>query len=199
MLYEVKLSAKEETLLAGLTSAPLNAILSDGWSAELLASGRLLGILPEDAATPYHDHPHGDADRIQVEELPESRIGASGHCIKDLGRVKAINVLSILFSFSPAKPVRAITLPGGAEIPSGVGYGWVYYRPSVDQAAVRKVAEAMAVIDLDIGCEIVTETHRSLVLYTKGYFVNVSSTGPPEAEEWVRLDAFTRRVVRRGA
>ena len=61
--------------------------------------------------------------------------GRRNSVIEHLGHVEAINVLSIVVSFSPPEAGEAITLPGGVEIPAGVDYGWVYYQPSLDQAA----------------------------------------------------------------
>jgi hypothetical protein len=194
MLYEVKLSLAECDLLASLIGQPLHRVTTDGWAAELRTGTALLRVIPEEVATPDAEHPHGDVERPLVqaaaEPLPPEPAKVVG---EGLGVVRAINVLSTLVGFSPVVDCPPEELVPGVVLPACKGYDRVYYPPERREEVVRKTGVA-AVVDLDIGFELVADGCPSLVVYTRGFFVEASLQGLP-AEEWVSFGAYMRRAV----
>lgn len=194
MLYEVKLPAEETELLASLRGLPLRRVTTDGWSVGLELDHLVLDVLPEDAATPDEAHPTGDVDRPRIVLVPSSPVGEHHRPIaQDLGTISSVQILSLLISFSPVRTCPPASLPGGVEIPEGEGYGWVYYRETERETAVRELSTSQAIVDLDVAVELSMEGSASVVLYTRGYFVRASLGRLPEDAEWVRFGAYTRR------
>jgi len=202
MLYQAKLSPKEESLLARCIGEDLAAVRGDRCSAELQTASGTVFVRPEEVATPDEEHQVADVDRISVEKTTATvyqRIPPL--VIEELGPVDEINVISVLVSFSPPRPGGPIALPGGGVIPAGLDYGLFYYPPTIERRALRDLARSAAVVDVDVACEVLTANRPPIVLYTPvcGHFVHVSDSGLPESENWVRLKEFTRRRLRREA
>lgn len=196
MLYDVKLPAEEMRLLALLKGRRLHRITTDGWSVGLELDQLALDVRPEDAATPDDAHRSGDVDRPKIVLMQSSNVGEHHRPIaEDLGRVSSVQVLSTVISFSPVLTRPAVTLPKGVEIPEGQGYGWVYYRPSERETALRELSQSQAIVDLDVAVEVSTNSSASIVLYTRGYFVHASLETLPEDEDWVRFGAYTKRIA----
>ncbi len=194
MLYEVKLPIEEMRLLASVKGHTLHSVTTDGWSVGLKFDELVLDVRPEDAATPDDAHPSGDVDRPKIVLMESSDVGEHHRPIaNDLGRITSVQVLSTVISFSPVRSCPPVRLAGGVEIPEGDGYGWVYYRLSERETALRELSESQAIIDLDVAVELSTERSATVLLYTRGYFVHASLGTMPNDEDWVRLGAYTRR------
>ncbi len=194
MLYEVKLPVEEIRLLASLKGRPVHRITSDGWSVGLELDELVLDVRPEDVATPDDAHPSGDVDRPKIVLMQSSSVGEHHRpIVNDLGKIASVQILSTVISFSPVRTCPPVSLADGVEIPEGDGYGWVYYRPSEREVALRELSQSQAIIDLDVAVELSTERSTSVVLYTRGYFVHASLGTMPKAEDWVRFGAYVRR------
>src|SRR5207244_3325363 len=121
---------------------------------------------------------------------------ASSNCIRvydgPFGIVREASVLSTLVSFSPVAPFPPTELIPGVVLPAHTGYGYVYYHPEDRNIASRSVAEQNTLINVDIALELVTDKGSRIVLYTHGYFVNISVSGLPN-EAWAQNETFSRR------
>ena len=194
MLYDVKLADEERSRIAGLVGRSLKVITANTWSAEIRCPDFSLNIEPEEVATPDHEHP------IAVVQRPKVLAGSSSRFLKDieyivaedLGCVIAVNIFRVLVSFSRGRPGPAIKLPMGGEIPEGIDFGWIYYKPSEREQAIQEISRTQALVDLEIGFELVTRNCPSIVFYTIGFFIGVSVGALPREEEWVELGVFTR-------
>ena len=195
MFYAVKLSPGECGLLASLIGQPLERVGTDGWAVELRAESTLLSVIPEEIPTPDAEHPYGAVERPMVqaglEPLPPEHAKVVG---ERLGLVRFVKVVSTLMGFSPVMDCPPEEITPGVVLPASRGYGWVYYPPRQREQAEQE-AGAGAVVDLDIAFELATDEHASLVVYTRGFFVQVSLQGLPSDEEWVRLGSYLRRSV----
>jgi hypothetical protein len=196
MIYNVKFPTREQSTLADLIGKPLRAIATNGWSVELQVEEQIFRIVPEEVPTPDEAHSVGDVDRPKVEVVSRLTLDDRDDIVADhLGRIQAIHLISVLISFSPPQSGPAITLPSGAVIPPGIDYGWIYYNPWQKQAVIDQLDNSQALIDLDIGLELVTEKYLGVILYTLGHFVQVSLNGLPEGIDWVQLQRFSRRPL----
>jgi len=195
MLYSVKLSSAEETLLRNLLSQQLESVDSEGWSVDIHTSNGTLRFLPEEAAAGDEEHQNSVVERPKIVSVAEPvLVNQPGTLARNLGAVSAISVLNVLVSFSPVVPQPEIPLPNGKKIPASMGYGWVYYHTQDRLAAIEAFGNKQAVIDLDVAVELVTEKCPSIIMYTRGYFIHVSLAGLPN-EDWAQLNLFSRRTL----
>jgi hypothetical protein len=196
MLYSVRLAVEEEYRLSALVDEPLRAIVFDGVSAEIRTAGRILQIRPEEAPTPDKEHRSADVERVLIEAIHEPLLYSKIQlAAQDAGKVTAVNVVSVLITFSPAvlAPEQTWKLSGGeVVIPQGIAYGEIYYPRSRKADVIRSLGEDKAVVDLDIGIEVLSEKHPGVVLYTRGYFIQVSTNGLPDVE-WAKPGYFSLR------
>lgn len=196
MLYEVKFSVAELDALTGLIGSPLDRVAADGWAAKLRCGRAVIPIVPEEVPTPDAAHPDGTVQRpmlmLDGEPLLTSSCSVLG---EHLGVIRAVNVISILVGFTPVVDCPAQEIVPGVVLPPGPGYGWTYFPPGRREQAERELA-AGALVDLDGAFELVCDGCPSLVVYTRGYFVQVSLHGLPAGEDWVRFGTHVRRSVR---
>jgi hypothetical protein len=195
MFYEVKLSPEECFLLASLIGQPIELVATDGWAVELRVGTTLLSVIPKEVATPDAAHQDGVFERPLIQAVTEPLQPEHSRVIGErLGVLRAVNVISTLIGFSPVVDCPAEEIIPGVMLPESRGYGWVYYPPlQCEQAALETGAGAL--VDLDIAFELIAEECRSVVVYTSGFFVNVSIRGLPLDQEWVSLGAYVRRGV----
>jgi hypothetical protein len=193
--YAVKLSAEELDALAALVGKPLDRVAADGWAAELRSGASVLSVVPEEVPTPDSEHPHGDVERplLQLDGVP-ALAEACSVLGERLGLVRAVNVVSILVGFTPVVDCPAEELLAGVVPPPSRGYGWTYFPPGQREQAEREVGPG-ALVDLDIAFELVCDGCPSLVLYTRGYFIQVSLEGLPGGADWVEFGTYVRRPV----
>lgn len=195
LVYDVKIPDSEIDELVNLIGRPID-IVSKGWDVVLLSDDRVLRITPEDVATPDKEHPYADVDRPMVKkELHSPTVDGELNASRKLGCLRTINLLSVLISFSALSVGPAIVLPNEAVIPEGMRYGWDYFNPKDKRSLVTMLSDDQALVDLDIGFELVTTRYPSVTVYTRGFFVMVCQNGLPEDEEWVRFGTFSRRSL----
>ncbi|UCF96945.1 MAG: hypothetical protein JSV89_17475 [Spirochaetaceae bacterium] len=190
----MKLTDEERSRLAGLVGRSLKVITANTWSAEIRCPDFSLNIEPEEVATPDHEHPLADVERPKVLAGSSSRLLKDIEYIvaEDLGCVIAVNIFRVLVSFSPCTRGPAIKLRKGGEIPEWIEFGWIYHKPSEREQAIQEISGTQALVDLEIGFELVTRKCPSIVFYTIGFFIGVSVGALPREEEWVELGVFTR-------
>lgn len=196
MRYDVKLSPSELELLGSLIGQPLDRVSTDGWAAEFRTGPTLISVAPEEIAIPDAEHPYGDVDRplirVDADQVHPDMPDLLG---KDFGLIRAVNVVSTLISFSPVVDWGPWEILPGVTLPPSQGYGHVYFPPERKADAEREVG-AGALIDLDTAIELVTDGCPSVVFYTRGYFILTSTEGLPPAEDWVRLELYSRRAAK---
>lgn len=192
MLYEAKLPADELQFLDHLIGCSIERIVGDGWSIEIQLQDRILHCFPEEEATPDNEHELGGVDRLRVELIHTSTMQSRPFIAAELGKVISISVLSLLAGFTPPTPVPSTPLLG-TVIPPGIAYGHFYFRPEFRELVTATLSMKQAIIDWDIGIEIVTERCSSIVLYTKGYFVRASMNGLP-SQDWARDELLSKRA-----
>ncbi len=198
MRYAVKLTVAELDALAALIGLPVDRVTADGWSAELRAGALLIPIIPEEVPTPDADHPHGDVERPMLRLDGGPVLFESGTVLgENLGVVRAVNVISILVGFTPVVDCPPEEIVPGVVLPQSRGYGWTYFPPWQRDGAEQEVG-AGALVDLDVAFELVCDGCLSLVVYTRGFFVQVSPQGLPETEDWVAFGTYVRRPLRVG-
>jgi hypothetical protein len=196
--YAVKMTVAELDALTGLIGMPLDQVAADGWAAELRSGALVLPVIPEEVPTPDADHRHGDVERPMLRLdggpvlfEPSTVLGVN------LGVVRAANVISILIGFTPVVDCRPVEIVPGVILPLSRGYGWTHFPPAQREAAEREVG-AGAMVDLDVAFELVCDECPSLVVYTRGFFVQVSLQGLPAEEDWVAFGMYLLRPVRVG-
>ena len=196
MVYDVKIPETELDELAKLIGKPLDILSMSGYDVILQSDKRVLRINPEEVATPDKEHPYADVERPLIERKVHTPT-ADGELMvsKQLGCIQTINILSVLISFSAPSFGPAIVLPNEAVIPEGMEYGWTYFHPRDKRSLITKLGDDQALVDLDIGFELVTTKHSSVTVCTSGYFILVCQNGLPEDEEWVRFGTFSRRSL----
>jgi hypothetical protein len=196
--YGVKLSGEEVAALATLVGTPLDQVAVDGWAAELRTETSVVYVVPEEVPTPDAEHPHGSVERPRVQVDGKAALADSYSVLRErLGLVRAVNVVSILVGFTPMIECPPDELRPGGALPASQGYGWRYFPIGQREQAEREVG-AGALVDLDVAFEIVCDGCPSLVVYTRGFFVQVSPQGLPADEDWVAPGAYTRRPVSEG-
>jgi hypothetical protein len=197
MFYAVKLSPADVNALRALVGRPLDLVAADGWAAELHSGDTILLVKPEEFATPDAEHPRGDVERPLIELRSESALaGGLDRLAEHIGLVRAVKVISVLLTFSPMVDCTGEEIRPGVALPEGSqAYGWLFYHPSQRDLAEKEVGPARALVDLDIGFELVTDQCPSLVLYTECYFIKVSQRGLPQDADWARLGTFVRRSL----
>lgn len=195
MRYEVKFSTAELDALAGLIGSPLDRVATDGWAAELRCGRAVFTVVPEEVPTPDADHPGGDVERPMLQLDGELQIAESSSVVaENLGVIQAVNVVSILIGFTPVVDCPAEEIAPGVVLPPSQGYGWTYFPPRQWQQAEQQVG-AGALVDLDRAFELVCDGCPSLVVYTRGYFVQVSLMGLPAGEDWVAFGTYVRHPL----
>lgn len=190
-MHVAKLTGVEQHQLADLAGQPLDEVAADGWCVTLRCRRSVLRVDPFEVHTPDEQHPFATVARVRVSPLSGSIHEGQRLVASALGNVLSVHVLSVLVSFSPPTQGRPIQLPGGTTIPEGVDYHWIYHDPLQKQRR-NPHSGTRAIVDLDIGVAIATQTCASLVLYTRGFFVVVSTAGLPDDEDWVRYETFSR-------
>lgn len=196
MLYEVKLADSELAALAALIGQPLDLLGCDLSAAELHSAKNVLVVTPLEVATPDKHHPYADVERPLVRGNGPSVVGGGLRLLEEnLGIVREVNIISILLGFSPPVHCPPEEILPGVVLPASQGYGWVYYPPAQRGLAEREVGDDASLVDLDVAFELVTDRFPNLVLYTCGFWVNVSPGGLPADEEWVKFGAFIRRPL----
>jgi hypothetical protein len=197
MRYKVGLTASERELLAVLIGQQLAFVRADGWSAVLQAGDIGLDVVPEEVPTPDTEHPVGDVERPLVRLVQEPDLMRHGQrIVESAGLVRAVNIISVLVSFSPVVECPPTELRPGVVLPTSNGYGWIYHPPALLADAETEAERDSALVELDIAFELVTELHPSVVFYTRGYFVCVSANGLPEDEDWADVGYFVRQSLR---
>lgn len=195
MRYAVKLSSAELDALTGLIGKPLDRVAADGWAAELRSGASVLLAVPEEVPTPDADHPHGNVERPMLRLDGETSPADSYNVLGErLGVVRAVNLISALVGFTPVVDCPAQEFRPGVVLPPSRGYGWTYFPPGQRGQAEREVG-AGALIDLDVAFELVCDGCPSLVVYTRGFFVQVSLQGLPASEDWVAFGTYIRRPL----
>ncbi len=199
MRYAVKMSAVELDALAGLIGKPLDRVAADGWAVELRCGVSVLPVVPEEVPTPDADHEYGAVERPMLRLDGETALADSCSILgQRLGLVRAVNVVSILVGFTPVVDCPAEEIMPGVVLPTSREYGWTYFPPRQWGEAEREVG-AGALVDLDIAFELVCDECPSLVVYTRGFFVQVSLQGLPASEEWVAFGTYVHRPVSAGS
>jgi len=178
MRYSVVLSSEEIKLLTSILSQPLEILKDDGCFRVYLKAGDVdLYFEPEEEATPDKIHEHADVTRPKVlaansyppaEELLSLRE-------RDLGTVREISLFNVFIAFSDPEKVASMKI-GEAEIPEGIGYGFLYLDPKqlrVDALSERakeieEVLAEHAIVEADLGIKIVTDKEREILIYTNG-------------------------------
>ena len=197
MRYRVTLAASERKQFADLIGQRLDYVRTDGWSALLRFGDTSLQATPEEAATPDAAHPYGDVHRPSIQVVQGRNPMDSGQpVIENAGFVHAVNIISILISFSPVVDYAEEEIRPGVALPASKGYGWIYYPPALVAEAEMEAGAGNALVELDIAFELVTEFYPSIVFYTAGYFLCVSTDGLPEVEDWVKVGSFERLPLR---
>jgi hypothetical protein len=189
MRYEARLTKVERGLLAALAGRHLDALATDGWAVEILTPLGILGVEPEEVATPDQEHPHGDVVRPRVEARGKSSLAE--HILSRPGMVREVRVISTLVCFSAVVECPQQEILPGVVLPASRGYGHDYCDPEQEPEMMGRSGDDRATVDLDLGFELITEKDV-VVVYTRGFFVRVSLGGLPQEEDWVRLGAFSR-------
>jgi hypothetical protein len=194
MLHEAKLARSECDLLAALIGQPLHRVTTDRWAVQLGVGASMLLIVPEEVTTPDAEHPYGDVDRPRVGVGRPTDAAGDIVVAERLGIVHEANVISTLVTFSPVEDCTGEEIMPGVVMPKSTEYDYVYHHPDRRADAERDVG-AGALVDLDIGVELITDKCASLVVYARAHWVMVSVDGLPLDEEWVAEGACERRSV----
>jgi hypothetical protein len=196
MRFSVKMPEAELDALRTVIGTRLDQVAVDGWSAELRSGELILSVIPVEVATPDDDHPHGDVERPMVRLVGESAFDGSCSILAEgLGLIRAVNVISILVSFTPVVDCSGEEIIAEVRLPPGsTGYNKLYFPPEQGEQAEQEVG-AGALIDLDVAFELECERCPSVVVYTSGFFVQVSLEGLPVREDWASFGTYVRRRV----
>lgn len=95
MLYNVKLSEDELSLLASFIGRPIDRVCTDDWAAEFQSGRTVISVVPEEVATPDDEHPLADVDRPLVRlDTDTQRPKMPRLLANHLGTVRTVNVIS---------------------------------------------------------------------------------------------------------
>lgn len=172
-------------LLARLIGRRLERIRFDGLSASLEFDSCVLMAYPEPGCggsplRPNEEEIMGLFVRpVTAEE--STRHDSSLHKQLDLGkRVTDIHVLHSLVVFGEAAEVGPLLLPGGVQIPAGLGFDAQCINPSrVARGNLEQLTQRGCANLVDIGIVIGLEESDSVVIRTNGYAWAVLVTAEP--------------------
>ena len=185
--HQTVISEAELDLLRDLKGLTLDSVWSDGWSATLSVSGRLLFVVPEEVPTPSTSHPYADVDRPKFLPSDAANLsGANSPVGTQFGTISRITLFRAVVTFSPiasAPPTEIL----GITIPAGNEFGLYFLDSPNDAVALDSQAPLVAA---DLAVEIATTAGRAVTFFTRGvgHFVEVALDArlPSELDDHLR-------------
>ena len=169
------IAESEAQLLAGLIGRRLERIRFDGASATLEFDSCALLAYPEAGCGGSTQRP----DKEEIMRLFVRPVTAEESALQDnspqkhldLGkRVIDMHILHSLVVFGEAVKVGALLLPGGAQIPAGLGYDANCINPyRVDRGSLEQLTQRNCANLVDVGIVIGLEESDSVVIRTNGH------------------------------
>ena len=183
-VHTLLIPESQAQLLARLVGRRLERIRFDGLSASLEFDSCALMAYPEPGCGGSPVRPNKEEIMglfVRPVTAEESTRQHSSHKQLDLGkRVIDIHVLHSLVVFGEAAEVGPLILPGGVQIPAGLGYDAQCINPSrVARGDLEQLTQRGCANLVDVGIVIALEESDSVVIRTNGYAWAVLVTAEP--------------------
>jgi len=180
MEYFVEITPQERNILANLLGKPIDSIqdLSGahtvGFCVRLNILGSTIDFTPDEIATPEANKPYADVTRpLITNDQSALRPDLKWTTIlENAGTVDRIAILHTLVTFSP---LLSPSNPNVTTMIYGTGEAWgnIFLHPTKSAVDNLKVSDRYAVVYLDIGVTIFTNTGLAITIMTDGtsYYV----------------------------
>jgi hypothetical protein len=192
VIYKARFDDDDIQCLIGLVGGIVERVEDDGWAKYFFFAGHCIRVLPKEVATGDDIRPYAAVSRPML-EIFDGQPPASGmkSIVSGMGEVERIRLLTTGVSFTFPESLPDTKMEGGHEIPGGVRYDTVFHHPDRLEEMERQ-APSLASVELDIGFEIRSSTHR-LLIHTNGrsYLTQVAldsqkPQGLPDADRVAR-------------
>jgi hypothetical protein len=166
VIYKARFDDDDIQCLIGLVGGNVERVEDDGWAKYIFIAGHCLRVLPKEVATGDDIRPYAAVSRPML-EIFDGELPANGKCIiNGMGEVERIRLWTTGVNFTFPESLPDISTEDGHEIPGGVRYETVFHHPDRLEKMERQTP-SLASVELDIGFEIRTASHR-LLIHTNG-------------------------------